>query len=734
MSRMPTTTPLRSEKLGLPRTDFTRWRLDSDNVGRLRWSYLRDDDELAKRPQSAYEKHVLGLDTGLPEYEKARTPREASLNGLRFLKELQQKEGHWPCRYGGPMFLLIGIVVVHYVTKTPVPEEWKIEIIRYLTNTAHPVDGGWGLHSEDKSTVFGTTSNYVVLRLLGMEPDHPVAAKARATLHKFGGALLSPHWGKIWLAILNTYEWEGVNPVPPDAWVLPDWLPVHPSKWWIHCRNVYLPMGYLYSERVKADLDPLLLLLRQELYTQPYDEIDFSKHRNSISAVDIYYPHTKLLDMTNRVIVWFEKYVRPEWLKRKATQTVIDLVHKEDENTDYLCVGPINNVLNALVVYVADGPESKNFLRHRERFADFMYMSSDGMLMMGTNGVQCWDTSFILQTMVGIGAAELPEFHDTIKRGLSFLQVSQFTENCVPGSYRDERLGCWPFSTKHQGYTVSDCTAEALKAVLMVQELGYVDVAIPDEKLHPAIDVLLNLQNRTSAGSGGLIGAGSFASYEKIRGPVLLESMNPAEVFGNIMVEYPYVECSDSVVIGLSYFRDHSSYRHAEVVRAIADAITYIKSEQDEHGGWYGSWGICYTYAGMFALEALSFQGEVYGNSDVVRRGCEFLVKRQESDGGWGESYRSCETVTYISHERSQVVNTAWACLALMLAEYPDVDVIRRGLRLLLSRQQADGSWNQEGIEGVFNRSCMIEYPNYKFNFPIKALGYYAKKYGNERL
>jgi lanosterol synthase len=31
-------------------------------------------------------------------------------------------------------------------------------------------------------------------------------------------------------------------------------------------------------------------------------------------------------------------------------------------------------------------------------------------------------------------------------------------------------------------------------------------------------------------------------------------------------------------------------------------------------------------------------------------------------------------------------------------------------------------------------RGSMITYPNYKFYFPIKALGMYAKTFGNERL
>lgn len=393
-------------------------------------------------------------------------------------------------------------------------------------------------------------------------------------------------------------------------------------------------MGYMYSEQLKAPLDPLLESIRAEIYTQPYESIDFSKHRNTVSPIDVYYPHTTILNIMNSVIVLAQNYLRPNWLKRKAREVVVNLIRKENKDSNYLSVGPVSFVMNALVMYVEDGPDSESWKRHLDRMGDFMVISDDGMLMTGTNGVQVWDTSFTLQTMCMIGAAEMPEFHETVKKGLSFLENSQFTENCTPGSYRDPRLGCWPFSTKDQGYTVSDCTSEAMKTVLMVQKLPYIDVVIPDEKINPAVDVLLSLQNR------GAFSPGSFASYEKIRGPPILELINPAEVFGNIMVEYPYVECSDSVVIGLSYFRDHSTYRHAEVVKAIEDAVNFIKSAQDDNGGWYGSWGICYTYAGMFAIEALSYQGEVFENSESIRKGCYFLAKRQEEDGGWGESYR----------------------------------------------------------------------------------------------
>ena len=68
---------------------------------------------------------------------------------------------------------------------------------------------------------------------------------ARGFMHAHGGAPLNPHWGKFWMAVLGVYRWEGVNPIPPELWLLPTWSPFHPGKMWCHCRMVYLPMSFM---------------------------------------------------------------------------------------------------------------------------------------------------------------------------------------------------------------------------------------------------------------------------------------------------------------------------------------------------------------------------------------------------------------------------------------------------------------------------------------------------------
>jgi lanosterol synthase len=60
--------------------------------------------------------------------------------------------------------------------------------------------------------------NYVALRLLGVSPDDPLCSKARAYIHSIGGAVGIPAWGKFWLSVLNVYDWDGNNPIPPELW------------------------------------------------------------------------------------------------------------------------------------------------------------------------------------------------------------------------------------------------------------------------------------------------------------------------------------------------------------------------------------------------------------------------------------------------------------------------------------------------------------------------------------
>jgi len=104
------------------------------------------------------------------------------------------------------------------------------------------------------------------------------------------------------------------------------------------------------------------------------------------------------------------------------------------------------------------------------------------------------------------------------------------------------------------------------------------------------------------------------------------------------------------------------------------------------------------------------------------------LVDKQKADGGWGETFESCSKLVYTEAATSQVVNTAWALLTLMAADFGDKKIIETGIDVLLNRQTDIGDWPQENISGVFNYNCMITYANYRNIFPVWALNRYYRK------
>ncbi|KAF2646602.1 terpene synthase [Massarina eburnea CBS 473.64] len=670
------------------------------------------------------------MDTGLSDLPPAKTPLESAANAISFFSHLQYEPGNWACEYGGPMFLLPGLVITWYVTETPIPRSHAIEIKNYLFARQHSEDGGWGLHIEGDSTVFGTAMNYTVLRILGVDAEDARMRKARSTLWKLGGALRGPHWAKFWLSVLGVLDYDVVNPVPPELWLMPDWVPVHPWRWWIHMRQVFLPMSFVYSRRWSYPLNDLTRSLRSELLTQSYSSITFSDHRNSIAPVDNYHPKNPVLILLFWLLtyIWFP-FLRTSYIKKRAEDHAWWLIEAEDHNTSFSNLGPVNGPMNTLCAYIRQGPDSYAFKEHIKTLPEFLWMKNEGMLMNGTNGVQVWDTSFTIQACESAGFCTDPKYRTMLTKALEFLEDHQIREECRDQHkcYRQQRTGAWGFSTKKQGYTVSDCTSEGLKATLILQNRfpEQFPTLISEKRMQEAIDVLLTMQNK----SGGC------ASYEPTRGSECLEWLNAAEVFGRIMIEYDYPECTTAVVTALHMFqRYYPGYRADEIAAFKARAVDYIRRAQRPDGSWYGSWGICFTYAGFFALESLACVGETHANSERVRRACQFFLDKQMVDGGWGETYKSCELGVWSQHPESQVVQTAWVVIALLEAGYPEKEPLRRALSLIMRRQMGNGEWKQEAIEGVFNKSCMISYPNYKFIFPIKALGMYAKRFGNEAL
>ncbi|XP_070108744.1 lanosterol synthase isoform X4 [Equus przewalskii] len=593
---------------------------------------------------------------------------------MTFYMGLQAKDGHWAGDYGGPLFLLPGLLIVCHVARIPLPAGYREEMERYLRSVQLP-DGGWGLHVEDKSTVFGTALNYVSLRILGVGPDDPDMVRARNILHKKGGAVGIPSWGKFWLAVLNVYSWEGLNTLFPEMWLFPEWAPAHPSTLWCHCRQVYLPMSYCYATRLSAEEDPLVQSLRQELYVEDYASIDWPAQRNNVAPDELYTPHSWLLRVVYAFLNLYERHHSAS-LRQRAIQTLYEHIVADDRFTKCISIGPISKTINMLVRWTVDGPASPAFQEHVSRICDYLWLGLDGMKMQGTNGSQVWDTAFAIQAMLEAGAQHRPEFSSCLQKAHEFLRISQIPDN--PPNY---------------------------------------------QKYYRQMNKLLSMRNPD----------GGFATYETKRGGFLLELLNPSEVFGDIMIDYTYVECTSAVMQALKVFHKHfPDHRPEEIRETLERGLEFCRQQQRADGSWEGSWGVCFTYGTWFGLEAFACMGQTYRDGAActeVSRACDFLLSQQMADGGWGENFESCEQRCYVQSAESQIHNTCWALMGLMAVRHPGVAALEKGVSCLLRKQLPNGDWPQDNMNGVFNKSCAIHYTSYRNVFPIWVLGRFSRLY-----
>jgi squalene-hopene/tetraprenyl-beta-curcumene cyclase len=158
----------------------------------------------------------------------------------------------------------------------------------------------------------------------------------------------------------------------------------------------------------------------------------------------------------------------------------------------------------------------------------------------------------------------------------------------------------------------------------------------------------------------------------------------------------------------------------------VRDGIDYLRRTQLSEGSWYGRWGLNYIYGTWSVLCALKAAG-MPPDAPEMKRASDWLISIQNEDGGWGEDGSSYK-LDYRGYENAPTTasQTAWALIGLMAAGAADHPAVARGIDYLIRTQGTDGLWTEERYTATgFPRVFYLRYHGYPKFFPLWALARY---------
>ena len=631
----------------------------------------------------------MGTDT----IDRARLLDEADAAAIRAaaaLGKLQRDNGHWVFELEADATIPAEYVLLRHYLGEPRDEEieWKIGV--YLRRIQSDTHHGWGLFQGGAFDVSASVKAYFALKTIGDDIGAPHMARARAAIHKAGGAAAVNVFTRIQLALFDAGPWSVVPTLPVELILLPRWFPVHLSKMSYWARTVIVPLLVLAAKKPVARNEAGVKV--DELYTAKRAKLE-SRAAGTQRAWTAFFGAVD-------VILKAAEPLWPKGTRERAIAACVDFVTERLNGEDGL--GAIYPAMaNSVMMFDCLGYPADHPARRVAR------TSVEKLLVVKDDEAYCqpcvspvWDTALAAHAMLEAGGDEAEA---RAAAGLAWLKPLQVLD--VKGDWADEkpdvRPGGWAFQYNNAHYPDLDDTAVVVMAMDRVKER--VGPAY-DEAVARGVEWTVGLQSKD--GGWGAFDADNSYHY--------LNNIPFAD--HGALLDPPTSDVTARCVSMLAQLGETDSPR-------MQAALAFLEKEQMPDGSWFGRWGVNYIYGTWSVLCALNAVG-LGDKHPMMRKGADWLIHIQNLDGGWGED---CESyaLDYKGYTAapSTASQTGWALLALMAAGRVDHPAVERGVRYLIATQEQDGLWGQEKYTGGgFPRVFYLRYHGYPAYFPLWAV------------
>jgi len=553
-------------------------------------------------------------------------------------------------------------------------------------------EGGWPLYYAGPADISATVKAYFALKMVGDDPADEHMLRARERVLAMGGAEATNVFTRYALALFGEVPWRAVPVMPVELMLAPRRFPVNMWRFSYWSRTVIAPLLILAALKPRA-INPTGATIR-ELFRRPPESI---RH----------WQQNPTGRWTGEIFLQLDKVLRAlePYFPRRTRARAIEAAHrffKERLNGEDGLGAIFPAMANSVMAMEALGyPKDDPDLVTAKRSIRELISEGEGLTFCQPCVSPIWDTALSAHALLEAGEAPAA---DGVKSACDWLVSKQITDCKGDWAIKapDLKPGGWAFQYANDHYPDVDDTA-------------VVGIAL-DRAAHPAFEEAVR---RAAEWVEGMQSSdGGWGAFDIDNSDTYLNHIPFAD--HGALLDPPTEDVSARCVgflAQLGYGRDH---------RAIDRGITYLKRTQQPNGSWYGRWGTNYIYGTWSVLCALNAAGEDM-SQPYIRKAVDWLLARQNDDGGWGESGDSYWEACKDDPAPSTPSQTAWALLGLMAAGEVAHPAVARGVSYLLAHpREADGRWREPEYTAVgFPRVFYLRYHGYSHFFPLWALARY---------